>query len=57
MLLPAVGCDWRWGVGQEITPWYSSLRLFRQRTAGDWMAVVARVRKMYDAPECPTPAA
>ena len=34
-LLPFVP-DWRWGLGREDTPWYSTMRLFRQKTAGDW---------------------
>jgi tetratricopeptide (TPR) repeat protein len=35
--------DWRWGTAEPHTPWYQSLRLFRQSTAGDWDRVVARV--------------
>src|SRR5262249_54819307 len=44
LLLPAVGCDWRWGTEGSATPWYPSLRLFRQRTPGDWGGVVVDVR-------------
>jgi ADP-heptose:LPS heptosyltransferase len=36
--------DWRWMLEREDTPWYPSLRLFRQRERGDWDEVVARVR-------------
>jgi len=28
--------DWRWFVDREDSPWYPTMRLFRQRTAGDW---------------------
>lgn len=28
--------DWRWMLGRDDSPWYSSLRLTRQRWAGDW---------------------
>jgi tetratricopeptide (TPR) repeat protein len=41
-LLPFVP-DWRWGLEGEDTPWYPTMRLFRQRTAGDWEEVVNRV--------------
>jgi ADP-heptose:LPS heptosyltransferase len=42
LLLSAVP-DWRWGVEGESTAWYPSLRLFRQRTLGDWGDVVRRI--------------
>jgi Tfp pilus assembly protein PilF len=35
--------DWRWGLEREDTPWYPTMRLFRQKTAGDWDEVLARV--------------
>ena len=35
--------DWRWLRGREDTPWYPSMRLFRQPTMGDWDAVFARL--------------
>jgi Flp pilus assembly protein TadD len=31
---------WRWEVERDDTPWYDSLRQFRQPTAGDWDSVV-----------------
>jgi tetratricopeptide (TPR) repeat protein len=31
--------DWRWLLGREHTPWYPSMRLFRQKTYGDWSSV------------------
>jgi hypothetical protein len=36
-------CDWRWMDGREDSPWYPTMRLFRQPRQGDWEPVVARV--------------
>jgi hypothetical protein len=35
--------DWRWLSG-DTTPWYPTMRLFRQRQPGDWPGVFERVR-------------
>lgn len=35
--------DWRWGHEGDSTPWYPSLRLFRQKKMRDWAPVVALV--------------
>jgi hypothetical protein len=32
--------EWRWLVGREDTPWYPSVRLFRQSSPGDWPGVI-----------------
>ncbi len=35
--------DWRWLLDREDTPWYPTLRLFRQTTLGDWPGVFERM--------------
>jgi len=35
--------DWRWLLDREDSPWYSTMRLFRQPKRGDWDDVFRRV--------------
>ena len=35
--------DWRWLLTREDTPWYPTMRLFRQTARGDWDGVFARM--------------
>jgi len=36
--------DWRWLLDREDSPWYPSVKLFRQDQLNDWDGVLARVR-------------
>jgi hypothetical protein len=36
--------DWRWMTDETRSPWYPSMRLYRQRRSGDWGEVVSRIR-------------
>lgn len=38
--------DWRWMLDQEHSPWYPTVRLFRQKKSGNWENVF---NEMYDA--------
>lgn len=37
--------DWRWMLEREDSPWYPTIRLFRQPKKGDWSSVFERVKK------------
>ena len=36
---------WRWLTGRTDSPWYPSLRIYRQRDPGDWDAVITEVAR------------
>ena len=42
VLLPAIP-DWRWLTDREDSPWYPTMRLFRQPARGDWESVFSTV--------------
>jgi len=42
LLLP-YSPDWRWLLRREDSPWYPTMKLFRQPQLDDWEPVVARV--------------
>ncbi len=40
--------DWRWGVEGETSPWYPTMRRFRQDRPGDWTGVFDRIIRALD---------
>jgi ADP-heptose:LPS heptosyltransferase len=48
VMLTAVA-DWRWLADREDSPWYPSMRLFRQKSRGDWDGVLGRVEREINA--------
>jgi hypothetical protein len=35
--------DWRWLLDREDSPWYPSVRLFRQSECGKWDDIIGRM--------------
>jgi hypothetical protein len=52
MLIPTCA-DWRWLIDRTDSPWYPSMRLFRQSTPDDWTSVVETVRQALQRRACP----
>lgn len=42
VLLPH-NADWRWLEGRSDSPWYPSMKLFRQPAAGDWSSLITAI--------------
>jgi hypothetical protein len=43
-LMAPTPCDFRWLASGERSPWFNSVRVFRQRSPGDWRSVVEAIR-------------
>lgn len=42
-LLDRFDSDWRWLIGRRDSPWYPTLRIYRQKQPGDWAAVIDEI--------------
>ena len=40
----AFAADWRWMLDRSDSPWYPTMRLFRQTAPGDWSGVFGQMR-------------
>jgi tetratricopeptide (TPR) repeat protein len=43
LMLP-LAPNWRWLLGTDRSPWYPTMRVFRQPGLGDWVSVIEQVR-------------
>jgi len=48
-MLAPFNADWRWLKDRADSPWYPSLRLFRQPAVDDWESVIEQVREALEA--------
>ncbi|MEC4986491.1 MAG: tetratricopeptide repeat protein, partial [Oscillatoria sp. PMC 1076.18] len=44
-VLLCYAADWRWMLNREDSPWYPTMRLFRQSQPNDWQGVIERVKQ------------
>ena len=42
-LMVPFSSEWRWQLHREDSPWYPTMRIYRQRMPGDWDSVVAQI--------------
>lgn len=44
-LIPYYATDWRWMLEREDTPWYPSVKLYRQDASGNWKTTINQIAK------------
>ena len=42
-LVDRFNSDWRWRLAEDRSPWYPSLRIFRQDRFGEWAQPITRI--------------
>jgi ADP-heptose:LPS heptosyltransferase len=45
IMLNQYGQDWRWLLNRADSPWYPSVKLFRQPTMGNWGPVITQITR------------
>jgi tetratricopeptide (TPR) repeat protein len=45
LMLQWFGTDWRWMLDRDSSPWYSTVRIFRQPSMGDWTTVTKKIEQ------------
>ncbi len=44
--------DWRWLLDRSDSPWYPTMRLFRQKERGNWQGVFEEIQKaLFERPQ------
>ena len=43
LMLQWFATDWRWMLDRDSSPWYSTVRIFRQPSMGDWTSVTKKI--------------
>ena len=47
--------EWRWPLTGENTPWYPTVRLFRQTQSGDWSGAMEQAAQALEQREWKSP--